>query len=130
MLDHNHTPVISQGILLQLENMKQRRIKRTRYERLPNVTPISSDFEEDLALRIRRIVQEELQKFMPKMTEVEPFGTSDVNSLEAIVKEEVQQTRRFWPQRITISRQRKDAKTKKPIARGRSFVKPLTPTPK
>ncbi|UYV63435.1 hypothetical protein LAZ67_2004061 [Cordylochernes scorpioides] len=75
----------------QLENMKQRRIKRTRYERLPNVTPISSDFEEDLALRIRRIVQEELQKFMPKMTEVEPFGTSDVNSLEAIVKEEVQQ---------------------------------------
>ncbi|UYV67963.1 K02A2.6-like [Cordylochernes scorpioides] len=29
----------------QLENMKQRRIKRTRYERLPNVTPISSDFE-------------------------------------------------------------------------------------
>ncbi|UYV65991.1 K02A2.6-like, partial [Cordylochernes scorpioides] len=75
----------------QLENMKQRRIKRTRYERLPNVTPISSDFEEDLALKIRRIVQEELQKIMPKMTEVEPFGTSDVNSLEAIVKEEVQQ---------------------------------------
>ncbi|UYV80955.1 hypothetical protein LAZ67_19002273 [Cordylochernes scorpioides] len=28
---------------------------------------------------------------MPKMTDVEPFGTSDVNSLEAIVKEEVQQ---------------------------------------
>ncbi|UYV66976.1 hypothetical protein LAZ67_4003508, partial [Cordylochernes scorpioides] len=75
----------------QLENMKQRRIKRTRYERLPNVTPISSDCEEDLALKIRRIVQEELQKIMPKMTEVEPFGTSAVNSLEAIVKEEVQQ---------------------------------------
>ncbi|UYV79514.1 hypothetical protein LAZ67_17002951, partial [Cordylochernes scorpioides] len=75
----------------QLENMGQRRIKRTRYERLPNVTPISSDFEEDLALKIRRIVQEELQKIMPKMTEVEPFGTSDVNSLEAIVKKEVQQ---------------------------------------
>ncbi|UYV72938.1 hypothetical protein LAZ67_10001233, partial [Cordylochernes scorpioides] len=54
----------------QLENMKQRRIKRARYERLPN---------------------EELQKIMPKMTEVEPFGSSDVNSLEAIVKEEVQQ---------------------------------------
>ncbi|UYV63051.1 hypothetical protein LAZ67_2002979 [Cordylochernes scorpioides] len=75
----------------QLENMKQRRIKRTRYERLPNVTPISSDFEEDLALKIRRIVQEELQKIMPKMSEVEPFRTTDVNSLEAIVKEEVQQ---------------------------------------
>ncbi|UYV78418.1 hypothetical protein LAZ67_16001289, partial [Cordylochernes scorpioides] len=75
----------------QLENMKQRRIKRTRYERLPNVTPISSDFEEDLALKIRWIVQEELQKIMPKMSEVEPFRTTDVNSLEAIVKEEVQQ---------------------------------------
>ncbi|UYV68065.1 hypothetical protein LAZ67_5002947, partial [Cordylochernes scorpioides] len=44
----------------QLENMKQRRIKRIRYERVPNVTPISSDFEEDLTLKIRRIVQEEL----------------------------------------------------------------------
>ncbi|UYV80091.1 hypothetical protein LAZ67_18001653, partial [Cordylochernes scorpioides] len=75
----------------QLENMKQRRIKRTRYERLPNVTPISSDFEEDLTLKIRRIVQEELQKIMPKMSEVEPFRTTDVNSLEAKVKEEVQQ---------------------------------------
>ncbi|UYV63667.1 K02A2.6-like [Cordylochernes scorpioides] len=127
----------------QLENMKQRRIKRTRYERLPNVTPISSDFEEDLALKIRRIVQEELQKIMPKMSEVEPFRTTDVNSLEAIVKEEVQQVlapitrrniqsqrRRTFPQCFTISRQRKDAKTKKPITRGRSFVKPLTPSPK
>ncbi|UYV84620.1 hypothetical protein LAZ67_X002854, partial [Cordylochernes scorpioides] len=54
----------------QLENMKQRRIKRTRYERLPNVTPIPSDFEEDLTLKIRRIVQEELQKIMPKMSEI------------------------------------------------------------
>ncbi|UYV78595.1 hypothetical protein LAZ67_16002095 [Cordylochernes scorpioides] len=32
----------------QLANMKQRRIKRTRCERLPNVTPNLSDFEEDL----------------------------------------------------------------------------------
>ncbi|UYV76755.1 K02A2.6-like, partial [Cordylochernes scorpioides] len=78
-------------ICRQLENMKQRSIKRTRYERLPNVTPISSDFEEDLALKIRRIVQEELQKIMPEMSEVESFRTTDVISLEAIVKEDVQQ---------------------------------------
>ncbi|UYV72981.1 hypothetical protein LAZ67_10001391 [Cordylochernes scorpioides] len=65
-------------------NMKQRRIKRTRYERLLNVT-------RSLTLKIRQIVQEELQKIMPKMTGVEPFRTNDVNSLEAIVKEEVQQ---------------------------------------
>ncbi|GBM80686.1 hypothetical protein AVEN_137213-1 [Araneus ventricosus] len=70
----------------QVDAMSKRRVVKPRYERLPNVTPISTTNEEDLSDLIRRIVREEIQKVLPQI----PTCTDDgPDGLESIIREEV-----------------------------------------
>ncbi|GBM59214.1 hypothetical protein AVEN_209009-1 [Araneus ventricosus] len=54
----------------QVDAMSKRRVVKPRYERLPNVTPISTANEEDLSDLIRRIVREEIQKVLPQLVQM------------------------------------------------------------
>lgn len=102
-----------------IEEMKERRVNRKKFDRLPNVIPMSSIGEEtDLASLIRQIVREEVQRALS------PVNEPRFQSIEAIVREEVQdalspitQVKQPWtevssktrrPQRfpISVNRQR------------------------
>lgn len=72
-----------------VDAMSKKRIVKQRYERLPNVTPISHGNEEDLNDRIRRIVREEIQKVLPQIAACTDDRPDD---LESIIREEVRST--------------------------------------
>lgn len=73
----------------QVDAMSKRRVVKPRYERLPNVTPISTANEEDLSDLIRRIVREEIQKVLPQIATCTDDGP---DGLESIIREEVRST--------------------------------------
>lgn len=50
----------------EIESSRRRRVNRSRFQRLPNVSTLSYDSGADLRSMIRSIVQEELQKILPE----------------------------------------------------------------
>ncbi|GFV19975.1 CCHC-type domain-containing protein [Trichonephila clavipes] len=70
------------------EDMKQKRVGRPRFERLPNVVPVASLTDEtDLVSLIRTIVREEVHRLVNQTQE---SLDSDPQSLEEIVQDEVE----------------------------------------
>ncbi|GFX39243.1 retrotrans_gag domain-containing protein [Trichonephila clavipes] len=68
--------------------MKQERVGRPRFERLPNVVPVASLTDEtDLVSLIRTIVREEVHRLVNQTQE---SLDSDPQSLEEIVQDEVE----------------------------------------
>ncbi|GFY33824.1 CCHC-type domain-containing protein [Trichonephila clavipes] len=68
--------------------MKQKRVGRPRFERLPNVVPVASLTDEtDLVSLIRTIVREEVHRLVNQTQE---SLDSDPQSLEEIVQDEVE----------------------------------------
>ncbi|GFW87003.1 CCHC-type domain-containing protein [Trichonephila clavipes] len=68
--------------------MKQKRVGRPRFERLPNVVPVASPTDEtDLVSLIRTIVREEVHRLVNQTQE---SLDSDPQSLEEIVQDEVE----------------------------------------
>ncbi|UYV72384.1 hypothetical protein LAZ67_9002893, partial [Cordylochernes scorpioides] len=77
----------------RFEAFKRMRIAPPRFNRLPNVTTISTAEPENLEALIRRIVREEVQKFMaPPST----FAAQDIDTpppyLRDVIRSEIQQT--------------------------------------
>ncbi|UYV77696.1 K02A2.6-like, partial [Cordylochernes scorpioides] len=77
----------------RLEAFKRMRVAPPRFNRLPNVTTISTAEPENLEALIRRIVREEVQKFMaPPST----FAAQDIDTpppdLRDVIRSEIQQT--------------------------------------
>ncbi|GFY30542.1 retrotrans_gag domain-containing protein [Trichonephila clavipes] len=71
-----------------IEDMKQKRVGRPRFERLPNVVPVASLTDEtDLVSLIRTIVREEVHRLVNQTQE---SFDSDPQSLEEIVQDEVE----------------------------------------
>lgn len=71
------------------EEMKQKRVGRKKFDRLPNVVPLSAiDEEMDLASLIRKIVREEIRRVMAPSVE---RPDEQLQSIEAIVREEVEE---------------------------------------
>ncbi|GFU71291.1 CCHC-type domain-containing protein [Trichonephila clavipes] len=71
-----------------IEDMKQKRVGRPRFERLPNVVPVASLTDEtDLVSLIRTIVREEAHRLVNQTQE---SLDSDPQSLEEIVQDEVE----------------------------------------
>ncbi|GFX54832.1 CCHC-type domain-containing protein [Trichonephila clavipes] len=71
-----------------IEDMKQKRVGRPRFERLPNVVPVASMTDEtDLVSLIRTIVREEVHRLVNQTQE---SLDSDPQSLEEIVQDEVE----------------------------------------
>ncbi|GFV35103.1 retrotrans_gag domain-containing protein [Trichonephila clavipes] len=71
-----------------IEDMKQKRVGRPRFERLPNVVPVASLTDEtDLVSLIRTIVREEVNRLVNQTQE---SLDSDPQSLEEIVQDEVE----------------------------------------
>lgn len=74
----------------QIESLRRKRITRTRFQRLPNITTLSAETDvEDLKSLVRIIVKEELQKVLPAVqcyANDEPEPTADVAS---VIREEV-----------------------------------------
>ncbi|GFY09502.1 retrovirus-related Pol polyprotein from transposon 412 [Trichonephila clavipes] len=71
-----------------IEDMKQKRVGRPRFERLPNVVPVASLTDEtDLVSLIRTIVREEVHRLVNQTQE---SLDSDPQSLEEIVQDEVE----------------------------------------
>ncbi|GFT01977.1 CCHC-type domain-containing protein [Trichonephila clavipes] len=68
--------------------MKQKRVGRPRFERLPNVVPVASLTDEtDLVSLIRTIVREEVHRLVNQTQE---SLDSDPQSLEEIIQDEVE----------------------------------------
>ncbi|GFY61472.1 CCHC-type domain-containing protein [Trichonephila inaurata madagascariensis] len=68
--------------------MKQKRVVRPRFERLPNVVPVASLTDEtDLVSLIRTIVREEVHRLVNQTQE---SLDSNPQSLEEIVQDEVE----------------------------------------
>ncbi|GFW06992.1 retrotrans_gag domain-containing protein [Trichonephila clavipes] len=75
-----------------IEDMKQKRVGRPKFERLPNVVPVASLTDEtDLVSLIRTIVREEVHRLVNQTQE---SLDTDPQSLEEIVQE----LKGFWPQ--------------------------------
>ncbi|UYV72258.1 hypothetical protein LAZ67_9002369 [Cordylochernes scorpioides] len=77
----------------RVEAFKRMRVAPPRFNRLPNVTTISTAEPENLEALIRRIVREEVQKFMaPPST----FAAQDIDTpspdLRNVIRSEIQQT--------------------------------------
>ncbi|UYV66538.1 hypothetical protein LAZ67_4002004, partial [Cordylochernes scorpioides] len=77
----------------RFEAFKRMRVAPPRFSRLPNVTTISTAEPENLEALIRRIVREEVQKFMaPPST----FAAQDIDTpppdLRDVIRSEIQQT--------------------------------------
>ncbi|UYV66779.1 hypothetical protein LAZ67_4002838, partial [Cordylochernes scorpioides] len=77
----------------RFEAFKRMRVAPPRFNRLPNVTTISTAEPENLEALIRRIVREEVQKFMaPPST----FAAQDIDTsppdLRYVIRSEIQQT--------------------------------------
>ncbi|GFT76110.1 retrovirus-related Pol polyprotein from transposon 17.6 [Trichonephila clavipes] len=71
-----------------IEDMKQKRVGRPRFERLPNVVPVASLTDEtDLVSLIRTIVREEVHRLVNQTQE---SLDSDPQSLEEIIQDEVE----------------------------------------
>ncbi|GFX92640.1 CCHC-type domain-containing protein [Trichonephila clavipes] len=71
-----------------IEDMKQKRVGRPRFERLPNVVPVASLTDEtDLVYLIRTIVRGEVHRLVNQTQE---SLDSDPQSLEEIVQDEVE----------------------------------------
>ncbi|GFV99823.1 CCHC-type domain-containing protein [Trichonephila clavipes] len=71
-----------------IEDMKQKRVGRPRFEMLPNVVPVASLTDEtDLVSLIRTIVREEVHRLVNQTQE---SLDSDPQSLEEIVQDEVE----------------------------------------
>ncbi|GFW70240.1 retrotrans_gag domain-containing protein [Trichonephila clavipes] len=71
-----------------IEDMKQKRVGRPRFERLPNVVPVASLTDEtDLVSLIHTIVREEVHRLVNQTQE---SLDSDPQSLEEIVQDEVE----------------------------------------
>ncbi|GFU88087.1 transposon Ty3-I Gag-Pol polyprotein [Trichonephila clavipes] len=82
-----------------IEDMKQKRVGRPRFERLPNVVPVASLTDEtDLVSLIRTIVREEVHRLINQAQE---SLDSDPQSLEEIVQDEVEKG--FGPSRERLS---------------------------
>ncbi|GFV30240.1 CCHC-type domain-containing protein [Trichonephila clavipes] len=71
-----------------IEDMKQKRVGRPKFERLPNIVPVASLTDEtDLVSLIRTIVREEVHRLVNQTQE---YLDSDPQSLEEIVQDEVE----------------------------------------
>ncbi|GFV78222.1 CCHC-type domain-containing protein [Trichonephila clavipes] len=71
-----------------IEDMKQKRVGRPKFERLPNVVPVASLTDEtDLVSLIRTIVRKEVHRLVNQTQE---SLDSDPQSLEEIVQDEVE----------------------------------------
>ncbi|GBL84052.1 hypothetical protein AVEN_209118-1 [Araneus ventricosus] len=98
----------------EIESLRRRRITRTRFQRLPNVSAVSTETDlGDIRSLIREIVREELGRVLPEIqyyTNDEPESPPDIASM---VREEVMETlvplaaprqRNSIPRRNTTSR--------------------------
>ncbi|GBN63768.1 hypothetical protein AVEN_139494-1 [Araneus ventricosus] len=98
----------------EIESLERRRITRTRFQRLPNVSAVSAENDVgDIRSLIREIVREEFGKVLPEMqyyTNDEPESPPDIASM---VRKEVMETlsplaaprqRNSIPRRNTTSR--------------------------
>lgn len=74
-----------------IESMRQKRVQKRQFERLPNVVPMSAiDSSQDLITIIRQIIREELQNLStPVVPQPEQPQTE---TLESIIRDEIQQT--------------------------------------
>ncbi|GBM89539.1 hypothetical protein AVEN_258286-1 [Araneus ventricosus] len=71
-----------------IEDMRQKRVGRRKFERLPNVVPVAAvEDEPDLVSLIRKIVREEVHRLTAR-TEEPPFAHTQL--LEEIVQDEVE----------------------------------------
>ncbi|UYV82809.1 hypothetical protein LAZ67_22000949 [Cordylochernes scorpioides] len=77
----------------RFEAFKRMRVAPPRFNRLPNVTTISTAEPENLEALIRRIVREEVQKFMAPPSK---FAAQDIDTLPPdlrdVIRSEIQQT--------------------------------------
>ncbi|UYV76666.1 hypothetical protein LAZ67_14001640 [Cordylochernes scorpioides] len=77
----------------RFEAFKRMRVAPPRFNRLPNVTTISTAEPENLESLIRRIVREEVQKFMAPFS---TFAAQDIDTpppdLRDVIRSEIQQT--------------------------------------
>lgn len=75
---------------LHIEDMRQKRVGRHKFGRLPNVVPIAAIEEDtDIVSLIRRIVREEVQRCIAPTTQ-EP--ETSLASIEDIIRDEVEKT--------------------------------------
>ncbi|GBM49379.1 hypothetical protein AVEN_271451-1 [Araneus ventricosus] len=76
----------------EIESLRRRRITRTRFQRLPNVSAVSAETDVgDIRSLIREIVREELGRVLPEIqyyTNDEPESPPDIASM---VREEIQE---------------------------------------
>ncbi|GFU28204.1 CCHC-type domain-containing protein [Trichonephila clavipes] len=87
-----------------IEDMKQKRVGRPRFERLPNVVPVASLTDEtDLLSLIRIIVREEVHQLINQTQE---FLNSDLQSLEEIVQDKVEKVLAPVSAKLTETRPR------------------------
>ncbi|GBM65752.1 hypothetical protein AVEN_161017-1 [Araneus ventricosus] len=75
----------------QIENLRRRRITKEKFQRLPNISAASSRLEEDdLKSLVRTLVREEIQRFLPKVQDLQ-YGLESTADVASIVRDEVMQ---------------------------------------
>ncbi|GBM72812.1 hypothetical protein AVEN_151149-1 [Araneus ventricosus] len=75
----------------QIENLRRRRITKEKFQRLPNISAASSGLEEDdLKSLVRTLVREEIQRFLPKVQDLQ-YGLESTADVASIVRDEVMQ---------------------------------------
>lgn len=78
-----------------IEDMKQKRVGRRKFERLPNVVPVAAvQDESDLVTIIRRVVQEEVHRLINQAHEPIPYSDPYFHpqSLEEMIQGEVEKS--------------------------------------
>ncbi|GFY01118.1 CCHC-type domain-containing protein [Trichonephila clavipes] len=72
---------------LYIEEMKQKRLRSCKFERLPNVVPLTANDEvTNLMSLIRQVVREEMQHVFSQPLNIKQL---ELQSIEAIIKDEV-----------------------------------------
>ncbi|KAF8763676.1 hypothetical protein HNY73_021834 [Argiope bruennichi] len=73
-----------------IESLRRRRIVRPRFQRLPNVSAVSTETDADyLRSLLRTIVREELQKIMPEVQDYTDNETEKPRDIASVIQEEV-----------------------------------------
>ncbi|GBN11485.1 hypothetical protein AVEN_125733-1 [Araneus ventricosus] len=75
----------------QIENLRRRRITKETFQRLPKISAASSGLEEDdLKSLVRTLVREEIQRFFPKVQDLQ-YGLESSADVASIVRYDVMQ---------------------------------------